>query len=171
MFLEQQEVPCCLFLLVKRLQYVSVCGMCVCLCWSCCRPIVVVVVVVVVVQAARIRRTSAQVKRDQRHVQKWRRMLGSQREDFIAYCAAKPKKVGAGACGSSSQREPQAVQQPVQAVQAVHCLAVVLGCQHGAACVCLLMGEGAQGGAGGGAGEGEGEGVMQAAAGGSTVCH
>lgn len=43
--------------------------------------------------ASKSKRTSAQVRRDQRHVHKWRRMLGSSREDFEAYWASRPKKV------------------------------------------------------------------------------
>eukprot|EP00879_Flechtneria_rotunda_P016160 GHRR01016904.1.p1 GENE.GHRR01016904.1~~GHRR01016904.1.p1 ORF type:complete len:540 (+),score=213.37 GHRR01016904.1:419-2038(+) len=44
-------------------------------------------------RAARAKRTPGQVKREQRHVHKWRRMLGSRRDDFMAYCASRPKKV------------------------------------------------------------------------------
>lgn len=44
-------------------------------------------------RAARAKRTSAQARREQRHVQKWRHMLGSCREDFVAYWASKAKKV------------------------------------------------------------------------------
>ncbi|WIA41306.1 hypothetical protein OEZ86_004906 [Tetradesmus obliquus] len=44
-------------------------------------------------RAARARRTPAQAKREQRHVAKWRRMLGSSREEFMAYAASRPKKL------------------------------------------------------------------------------
>lgn len=44
-------------------------------------------------KAARVKRSTAQTRRDQRHVHKWRRMLGSSRDDFKAYWASRPKKV------------------------------------------------------------------------------
>lgn len=37
--------------------------------------------------------TCAQVRRDRRHVAKWRRMLGSSAADFEAYCKEKRQKV------------------------------------------------------------------------------
>lgn len=43
--------------------------------------------------AARCRRTKAQQKRDARAVAKWRKMLGSGREDFSAYMERRPAKV------------------------------------------------------------------------------
>ena len=44
-------------------------------------------------RAARARRTKAQVKQDERHVLKWRKMLGNSRTDFQRYCQERPKKL------------------------------------------------------------------------------